>query len=117
MRQYSEAIKSFRNAIKLDSNFAESHCNLGRTLFYIDRFDEAELHLKKAIKLNPELSQAFVNLASIYLTTGDLVKAEIFARDAVVINSSCPTVLNTLGLILSALNKKQEANNYFKKIA
>jgi tetratricopeptide (TPR) repeat protein len=53
---------AYRNAIKLDPNFAIAYTQLGITLELQNKLPEAEVALKKAIQLNPQLNDAYASL-------------------------------------------------------
>ena len=48
LRQFEEALKSYKSVIKLEPEFAEAHNNLGITLKELGRLDEAEKSLQKS---------------------------------------------------------------------
>ena len=57
-----EAVASYRQAIALQADYAEAHCNLGITLNELGRLDEAEASYRQAIVLKPDYVEAYVNL-------------------------------------------------------
>ena len=56
------AIKAFKNALILNSNFAETYFNMGIVLRYQDKVDEAIDAYKKAISLKPDYAAAYNNM-------------------------------------------------------
>jgi tetratricopeptide (TPR) repeat protein len=60
------AIESYTKAIELDRNSAHPspwpHLNLAVTLMFLNRLDEAEVHLREAIRLDPALAPAHYQL-------------------------------------------------------
>jgi tetratricopeptide (TPR) repeat protein len=50
-----EAIAADENALKLDPNYADAHCNLGTLLWKTpDRHADAIAHYREALRLRPE---------------------------------------------------------------
>jgi len=60
-----EAIAFIREAIKLDSKYAEAHSQLGIALARQKKFFEAIAAFKNAIELNPKLAAAHSNLGAV----------------------------------------------------
>jgi len=67
-RRQSEALKLYRQAIRLKPTDSEAHAKLGWTLFELKRVDEAMQEELYAIKLNPNNANAYHHLGAIYLT-------------------------------------------------
>jgi Tfp pilus assembly protein PilF len=59
-----------RNAIEINSNFAEAHHNLSSILWKIGRPYEANDHGRKAIALKPHYSDAYYNLGISLFSVG-----------------------------------------------
>jgi thiol-disulfide isomerase/thioredoxin len=57
-----EALRSFREAVRLDDEHARAHNNLGRILMGRGRLDPAIEHFERALALEPELEPAQQNL-------------------------------------------------------
>ena len=76
--QYTQAIKAFENAARIDPSFAKAQCNLGFIYIEQNHQEKAIAPLKKAIKANPKFKEAHFNLGIAYLRLG---KFEL-ARDA-----------------------------------
>jgi Flp pilus assembly protein TadD len=58
----NEAINEFREALRLNPDYAEAHCNLGAALGTQGRLDEAVTHLQEALRLRPDYPDAQRNL-------------------------------------------------------
>ena len=63
--KFSEAVVSYKNAIKINPHFSEAHNNLGNTKKSLNKKDEAIYHYKKAIKLKNDNIAALINLSMI----------------------------------------------------
>ena len=65
----------FKEAIRLQPNYAEPHNNLGALHAQTGRFDKAQGHFDRAIELNPAYAQAYNNLGVSLLRQGLVRKA------------------------------------------
>lgn len=65
-----EAIKAFKESIKLNPNFAESHYGLGFSNFRLGRFKDAADAFKKATVLSPTMAKAHYGLSLAYQELG-----------------------------------------------
>jgi len=61
-----EAIKAFKESIKLNPNTAETYYGLGFSSFRLGRFRDAADAFKKATTLNPEMAKAHYGLSLAY---------------------------------------------------
>ena len=57
-----EAVGHLKEALRLNPDYAEAHCNLGVSLGKQGRLDDAITHFEKAIRLNPDYADAQNNL-------------------------------------------------------
>ncbi len=74
--RYAIAVDEFREAIKLNLDFAEAYNNLGLALFYLSRFDEAIKEYQTALRIAPDFALAHANLG-LALLNKDLVDEAI----------------------------------------
>src|ERR1051325_7385771 len=65
-----EAIKAFKESIKLNPALAEAHYGLGFSSFRLGRFRDAADAFKKAIALEPKMAKAHFGLSLAYLELG-----------------------------------------------
>ena len=70
-----EAIREYREAIRIRPDFAEAHCNLGLALRSQDKTDEAIREYQEAVRIKPDLAEAHHNLAVAYYLKGDAAEA------------------------------------------
>ncbi len=81
---YTQAIDQYRKALELDPNYAPAHMNLGITLFYIKKFNEAITRANKAVVLNPKHPDSYFFLAQSYQASNNRTQAiknyEIFIK-------------------------------------
>jgi Flp pilus assembly protein TadD len=66
-----EAIKAFKESIKLNPNTAETYYGLGFSNFRLGRFKDAADAFRKAVTLNPEMAKAHYGLSLAYQELGN----------------------------------------------
>ena len=57
-KQYQEALVLYRDLLKLTPDSAQTYSNLGATLYYLDRHEEALRHFERAVEIDPDLETA-----------------------------------------------------------
>jgi len=75
-KNYKLAEEQYRQAVKIDSSYAEAYSNLGFSLRKQGAYDEAVKHYKKAIELNYRLAEAHEYLGEAYAEMGKFSLAE-----------------------------------------
>ena len=75
LKYWKNSIKLFKHTLKVNSNNAIAHNNLGTALSENNRTDEAIIHFHKALKIFPDYSEACYNLGLGLLTSGNYKKA------------------------------------------
>ena len=74
--RYEEAVECYKEAIKLNPNFAEAYNNLGLAYVYNkEDYAKAIECYKQAIKLNPDYALAYHMLGIVYQRQGNTEKA------------------------------------------
>jgi Flp pilus assembly protein TadD len=76
----AEAMTAFQAAVRLDSNNAEVHLNLGKTELALGRVSDAIAELQEALRLSPGNVQAKRLLSQAYRRAGDSKSATKFAE-------------------------------------
>ncbi len=66
-RRWDEAVTAYRQAVRLDPDYAEAHGNLGAVLNLTNRLDEAVAACQTALRLKPDLASAQLHLGQIFL--------------------------------------------------
>ena len=62
---YDEAIEAYRDALAVDPDFADSHCNLGAVFYNRGERDDARRHFERCLRLDPGHIEAHFNLANL----------------------------------------------------
>ena len=65
-KNFKEAADSYRNALKIQPQFAEMQFNLGSALYQLGDSQGAIQHYQKAIQIKPDLVVAYFNLGITY---------------------------------------------------
>ena len=113
--RFKEAEISYRKAIELNPDIADTHYNLGIILSDLGRLKEAELSTRKAIEIKPDYAEAHLNLGNILRDLGKLKEAELSTRKAIELNPTLGETYFNLGNILKESSQLNEALYSFKK--
>lgn len=112
--RYSQAIKSIRHAVDLDSNNAAYNYYLGECLFYMGKSKEAKLFLDKCIQIAPKYTLGYFTRAYVQLdlelhagAIGDFKKALIIRND------SSYTMATLLGNCYKEMDRYDSALYYY----
>ena len=70
-----DAIREFREAIRLDPHFAEAYYNLGNSLDQIGDLEQATTAFRTAARLRPDSAQVHLGLAAALMDSYDLSAA------------------------------------------
>jgi tetratricopeptide (TPR) repeat protein len=73
----SGAVDHYRQSIKLKPDYAPAYNNLGLTLHYLQKEQEAAVEVTKALKLKPDYAEAYYNLGIIRKALKQLPEAKI----------------------------------------
>ncbi len=85
---YQQAASLLKEAVKLDSQNADYHCQLGLSLANISITDEAEVALLKAVELAPNIALYKTELGLFYKECGKIEKAQKFLEEAISLDSA-----------------------------
>jgi tetratricopeptide (TPR) repeat protein len=100
--RYPEAIKEFRESIRLTPDAAETHRNLGNALASTGSVEGAIAEFKQAVRLDPNDGQTFINLGSTLLDAKQYAAAIDVLRQALRLMPVSSEVHNKIGLALLA---------------
>jgi tetratricopeptide (TPR) repeat protein len=70
-RNFDEALRTLRKALKRAPEYAMAHQEIGLTLMALDRADDAVKALRKAVELQPKMPMAWKALGDILSAQGD----------------------------------------------
>ena len=92
-----DAIKSFKNAIKINPNVVESHNNLGALQLELNKFLDAKESLENAIKIKNNFFEAYNNLGILYKNQKKFNKAINFFKRCIELNKEHNNAYYNLG--------------------
>jgi tetratricopeptide (TPR) repeat protein len=111
---FAGAVESIRSGLTLGPNFAVLHYNLGLTLQYEERLEEAAISYRRALDLNPVNSPTHNNLGLILKELGAFDEAEAHYRGAISLAPNNLVAHNNLGNLLLTAGRFEEAWPYFE---
>ena len=85
---YNKAIEFFEDAVKIDSQSAIIHYNLGSAYLAMKEYAKSVTYLQEAVRLDPKFKEAYYNLALAYLRWGYPQKAKKAAQAALNIDKN-----------------------------
>jgi eukaryotic-like serine/threonine-protein kinase len=112
---YTYAEAAFREAIRLDPNYAEAHRRLCSCLDRQGKLDDSIAVARAAIRLDPNNGDQHINLGWCLRRKGDLTGAEAEYREALRLTSNSPSTHFELGWVLKRLGKESEAAEQFER--
>ncbi len=110
-----QAIKHFKEAIRLDSKFSDAHTHLGVVYLKQKRWDESisECQIAAANIFYTTAETAYTNMGWAYFQKGDNEKAIDSYRKAINANPRYSLAYNNLGLAYMKMNRDKDAAESF----
>jgi tetratricopeptide (TPR) repeat protein len=117
MRQerLDEAIRHYREALRIQPDHAKAHNNLGIALRRQGRLKEAVSHYEQALRIRPEYAEAHNNLGVALDGQGRLDEAISHYNEALRINMEYAEAHNNLGVALARQKKLNQAMKHFSE--
>ena len=128
--RYQEAIEAFSQAIKIKTDYAKMHNNLGTayykeyaevhnnlgTAYYgLGRYQDATESYKQAIRIKPDLTEAHYNLGVAYGKLGRYQDAVEAFKQTVRIKPDYAKAHDNLGVVYGELGRYQDAIEAYKQ--
>jgi tetratricopeptide (TPR) repeat protein len=110
-----DAIFHYQEALRINSNDAEAHFNLGNALRQKGRMTEAIAQYQEAVRIQPNYVKAQGNLGKILLQTGKADEALQHFQKALESNPNSPRTRYNLGLCFYRLGRMDEAIAQYQK--
>lgn len=110
--QYEKALAAFKEAIRLNPDYARACNDAGETLARLSREEEAFVSFKRAIKLMPELAEAHYNLGTLLYKLNKPDEAIASFKEAIRLKQNYSWAYNNLGVLYSDLGRYTEAQEY-----
>jgi len=109
-----DAIKSYKEAISIDPDYAKAYYNLAGTLQDMNEFEDSIENYKKSLEIEPNFAEAHNNLGNVCRELGELEEAVTSYQRAIVINKNYVEAIFSLGVVLQSLDNS-DAIECFKK--
>ncbi len=113
-RQFTNAAAEFERVLEMTPDNAMAHATLGGMMQLLGKDAEAEKHLKHSIELQPSYA-AYTNLGALYYKERRWAESVVMTRKALEINSHDWRAWSNLGLAYEWLNRKNEAEEAYRK--
>ncbi len=115
VRYWRNSTTLFEHALDVAGNNSLILCNLGYTLQYQGRLDEAISRYNQALEVNPNSFQTHYNLGNVLSSQGKLDEAVSHYREALRIEPNFVEAHNNLGNALGSQGKFDEALVQFRE--
>jgi len=113
---FENAEKEYREAIRINSNLAEVHYNLGVLLERSNRYEEAAREYRVVIRIKSDYTPAHYNLGNLLSELGSEEEAEKEYREAIRLTPNFVQAHYNLGNLLKKLKRYYEAENEYRKV-
>jgi len=113
--RFDEALRHYREALRIRPGYAKVHNNLGSILALRGRSKEAAEHFAKAIQNAPDDPTGYVNLGGLSALDGDIEGAMKSFRKALTLDPNFAEAHNYLGMALASRGRLKEAVHHFAR--
>ncbi len=110
-----EAEVCFREALRLDPEFAEAHANLGLLLDEEGKTAEAERQYRRALSLAPDLGRTRLNLGVLLANQKRFLEAEAAYMSALELTPDSPAAWSNLGVLQACRKEEEEAERSYRR--
>lgn len=113
--QNDKALKHYKEALRINSNFEQAHINYASLQFSLGRITESFYYYKKLLKYKPNFAVVHYSFAVLLLKAGNIDTAVSHFIEALRIKPDFAEAYNGLGAIMVSRGKIAEAAAFFKK--
>jgi tetratricopeptide (TPR) repeat protein len=113
--QLEKAEKCFRDALRVNADYAEAWSGLGDVCQTQNKHTEALVNYEKALAVKPDLLYTLLNAGQAADKLDQQSQAEGYYRRALQLDAQAPEALNGLGLALAKQGHPDEAKNLFQQ--
>lgn len=113
--EMAEARSAYEEALALDRNYAEAHCNLGEWCLARGLAQQSLTHFDRALECKPGLTEAINNRVAALYELGRFDEAESAARSAIAAHPDLAALHVNLGNVLLYSGKAREAAKAFQR--
>jgi tetratricopeptide (TPR) repeat protein len=115
MKRFEDAENHYKEALRLNPDYAEVHFNYANLLFNMKRFEDAENHYKEALRLNPDDAEVHNNYANLLSDMKRFEDAENHYKEALRLNPDDAEVHFNYASLLSDMKRFEDAENHYKE--
>ncbi|MEE2672220.1 MAG: tetratricopeptide repeat protein [Myxococcota bacterium] len=112
---YEEAIEAYREALALDPDFADAHCNLGAVFYNRGERNDARRHFERCLRVDPGHVEAHFNLANVLEEEGCNEMALHHYRTGLVADPFYPDLHINLALLYEKLERSRLAAEHWRR--
>ncbi|MCH8320673.1 MAG: tetratricopeptide repeat protein [Acidobacteria bacterium] len=119
-KELNEAIDQYKQALKLDDQFAEAYNNLGTVYFEKGDYGKATEFYEKALDLHEDFAAAHSNMGTVYARQAHRMNVTQFYRRAIVhlqkaieLDPNLPEAYNTLGIVYHRRGEYHRSSEFF----
>lgn len=115
MKQWDEAERSYRKAIKIKHDHTEARYCLGMLLQEVGRNDDAITEYRELLQINPSLAAVHNNLGNVFHATGRLEEGINCLRKAIELEPEFAAAWGNLGSMLQTAGRYEESTSSYEK--
>lgn len=123
LNRFDEALRSFQQAIRIDSTFAMAYCNAGAARYFNQDqanpvrkdMEEAKTFFSQAIALDEELNLAYYNRAAVNYFMGEYKESLVDINMSILLDPLNAMNFFYSGVIYQKMGKPGRATNEFEK--
>jgi len=113
--RYQDEIESYKQAIRIEPDYADAYINLGNTYYEIGRYQDAAESYKQAIRIEPDNAKAHYNLGVSYKALGRWQDAVETYNQAIRIKPDYADAYISRGVAYYKLGRYQDAIESYKQ--
>lgn len=113
--RFDEAIENYRQALRVEPNFAVPHYSLGNLFMAQGKLDEAARHYLEAVRIDPDYAEAHNNLGNLLARRGELGNAIRYYRRALELSPARSEIHFNLGNVLVGAGALEQAAEHLQQ--
>jgi tetratricopeptide (TPR) repeat protein len=110
-----DALKHYREAIKINPDFEIAHINLGKALLLKGQVNESVRYYRALLEIKPAYAGVHHNLGLVLLRKGDTENAILHFQEALRIKKNYAEVYNSLGAAMLSKGEIKKAISQFRQ--
>jgi len=115
MGRFDDALKHYREAIRINPDFEIAYINLGKALLLKGKVNESVRYYQALLEIKPAYAGVHHNLGLALLRQGDIENAIFHFREALRINNEYAEVYNSLAAAMLSKGEIDKAINFYRQ--